>query len=65
MHHQTMNATSNRPNLGLPPSIVRKAERAAKVSGKPVTEFLKLYLVECMREENEAVEPTQPKKPAA
>lgn len=60
-----MKATSNQSNLGLPPSIVKKAARAAKVSGKPIEVFLKLYLVECMREENEAVEPTQPKKPAA
>lgn len=60
-----MNATSKQPNLGLPPSIVEKAARAAKVSGKPIEEFLKLYLVECMREENEAVESTQPRKPAA
>lgn len=57
--------TPNQNNMGLPPSIVEKVARAAKVSGKPVVEFLKLYLLECMREENEAVESTQPKKPAA
>ena len=57
--------TPNQNNMGLPPSIVEKVARAAKVSGKPIEEFLKLYLVECMREENEAVESTQPRKPAA
>lgn len=61
---QMMN-TPNQNNMGLPPSIVEKVARAAKVSGKPIEEFLKLYLVECMREENEAVESTQPRKPAA
>lgn len=66
---QTMNKTSNHINLGLPPSIVAKAERAAKVSGKPIEAFLRLYLTECMREENEAVAQHEsgnhPKKPAA
>lgn len=60
-------SSSLNPDFSLPPSIMATVRRLAKASGKTEEVFLRQYLIECMKEENEALEnynnsnKTQPK----
>ena len=61
-------SSSLNPDFSLPQSIMATVRRLAKASGKTEEVFLRQYLIECMKEENEALEnynnsnKTQPKK---
>ena len=61
-------SSSLNPDFSLPPSIMATVRRLAKASGKTEEVFLRQYLTECMKEENEALEnykkisKTQPNK---
>lgn len=48
--------------IKLPPSIMEKAERAAKVSGKPVELFAKLYIIDVVNSELASSESKPTKK---
>lgn len=51
------NVSSPLPHdFSLPPSIMATVKRLAKASGKTEEVFLRQYLTECMKEENEALE---------
>lgn len=48
-------SSSLNPDLSLPPSIMATVRRLAKASEKTEEVFLRQYLIECMKEENEAL----------